>query len=151
MPTAEVVTKSKTKTNADVLEHCNSRTHEIAHLDMEVPFLSEPQAQGDVVVLPVEPVADRGTAVPAAGVTIVRGETAGRNAHMLHAMDGSVYWQPKNSSEATDLVQGWLTVPEGSTATLIHTQEHNVLGIAPGCYEIRREREFAGEWRRIAD
>ena len=44
-----------------------------------------------------------------------------------------------------------MTVKEGDEATLIHAQEHSALAFGPGTYELRRQREYAGEWRRVAD
>lgn len=43
-----------------------------------------------------------------------------------------------------------LSVPEGSTAYLGHP-EHGYMGIVPGSYEIRRQREMAEEIRMVAD
>lgn len=136
-------------TNGALLERCQMSTQGIEHLDLEVPVLTGPQAQGDVLVLPTDR-AQRGAPVPAEGMTIVRGETAGGNAHILHALEGDCLWQAAEGAQ-DGLTQGHLTVPDGGSAMLIHTQEHSVLGIGPGCYEIRREREFAGEWRRVSD
>lgn len=141
---------SATLTNGAVLSRHKITTDGIEHLDLEVPVLTEPQAQGDVLILPVAARKELGQLVPLAGVTVVRGETTGGNAHILHALEGECFWQP-SANAATELVQGWLTVPEGCSAALIHTQEHNVKGIGPGAYELRRQREFAGEWRRLAD
>ena len=42
-------------------------------------------------------------------------------------------------------------VPDGGEAYLIHSDEHGAMGIAPGSYEVRRQQEWAGEWRRVAD
>jgi hypothetical protein len=123
---------------------------DIEHLDLEVPILSEPQTQGDVFWFPVDPPADRGAQVPVGGVTIVRGESTGGNAHILHVLEGECFWAPAPNAD-TELPQGWLTIPEGASATLIHTQEHNVMGIGPGVYQVNRQREFAGEWRRVSD
>jgi hypothetical protein len=41
-------------------------------------------------------------------------------------------------------------VPDRSTAYLGHP-EHGYLGITPGSYEIRRQREMAGVARMVAD
>lgn len=137
-------------TNCAVLERHGIDIHGIEHLDLEVPVLTGLQRQGDVLVVPVKTRQDSGELVPSQGVTVVKGETSGGNAHILHALDGECYWQP-SSDAATGLAQGWLTVPAGASATMIHTQEHNVLACGPGVYEVRREREFRNEWVRVAD
>ena len=81
------------------------------------------------------------------GITVARAETSQANTHSLH---GAGTWAP-NPHAGSELLQGWLTVPEGGEAFLIHTEEHSALGIGAGTYEVRRQREYAGEWRRVAD
>ncbi|HEX7322017.1 MAG TPA: hypothetical protein VF299_03645 [Mycobacterium sp.] len=112
--------------------------------DLDVPVLSGMQRQGDVLVLPREVTAH--TAVPPAGTPVVRAENGG-NTHTVHAADGPVYCDtgtPEGLRIAT------LSVPDGSTAYLGHP-EHGYMGIAPGSYEIRRQREMAGSARMVAD
>lgn len=137
-------------TNGEILSRHKIPAEGIEHLDLKVPILTGLQRQGDVLIVPVGSRKEQGEKVPVRGITIVRGETSGGNAHILHALDGGCFWAPSPGA-ATDLVQGWLTVPHGSSATVIHTQEHNVIGVGPGSYEIKRQREFAGEWRRVSD
>jgi hypothetical protein len=136
-------------TNGTVLERHQFQTG-IEHLDLEVPVLCGPQAQGDVLLVPTGPREEPGEKVPAKGLTVVRGETTGGNAHVLHALEGECFWRLAPGAD-TELLQGYLTVPDECSATLIHTQEHNVIGIGPGTFELRRQREFAGEWRRVSD
>lgn len=137
-------------TNGEVLSRHQIGTDGIEHLDLEVPVVTGAQAQGDVLIVPVAGRKDRGEPVPTKGITVVRGETSSGNAHILHTLEGECFWLPAANAN-TELLQGRLTVPEGSSATLLHTQEHSVLGIGQGTYELRRQREFAGEWRRVAD
>ncbi|TDH45788.1 hypothetical protein E2F47_27630 [Mycobacterium eburneum] len=114
--------------------------------DLDIPVLSGIQRQGDVLVRPAGVSAQ--TAVPAAGTPVVRGESGG-NTHAIFAADGDVFCDTTAAS-TTDLRVATLTVPEGSTAYLGHP-EHGFLGIAPGSYEIRRQREMAEEMRMVAD
>jgi hypothetical protein len=116
------------------------------HLDRAeiVPVHAGLQIQGDVAVIPVVG-KYKATPVPAAGVPVVRGENGG-NTHLLLA-DGDVGW---TSDGANALVLGWLTVADGATAWLAHP-EHGYLGVAPGVYELRRQREQADEIRMVAD
>lgn len=117
------------------------------HLDRDelIPMLSGLQRQGDVLVLPAS--AKATTPVPAAGFPVVRGE-AGGNTHLLLAI-GDVRFDVKSVS-ATNLTLGVLTVGPDAEAFLAHP-EHGYLGIAPGDYEIRRQREQADELRLVAD
>lgn len=133
-------------TNTTVLTRYGVGDLSVEFPELEVPVISGNQRQGDVLVLQITRSYDGGQTV-GPGVTVVRAETNTANTHSLHG-DGT--WLP-NPDAATDLVQGWVTVPAGGEAFLIHTEEHNALGIGPGTYEIRRQREFAGEWRRVAD
>lgn len=125
----------------DVLEHLDR--------DALVPALAGLQAQGDVIVVPAPMVGGRLTepcgAVPADGVVVVRGENGG-NTHLLLA-EGDVRYDPDSGG---GLRLGALRVPVGAVAYLAHP-EHGYLGIAPGAYEIRRQREQADELRLVAD
>lgn len=113
--------------------------------ELEVPVLSANQRQGDVMVLKVT---TKHAGKPLGkGVEVVRSEASSGNTHTLH---GEGLWEP-NARADRDLVQGWLTVAAGQEAFLIHTEEHNAIGLGEGTYEIRRQQEFAGEWRRVAD
>lgn len=140
-------------TNTSVLEAHGIDTDSIEHLDLEVPIISGNQRQGDVYLLKVT--TDRtkdAKPVTKSGVVVVRAETNSANTHTLHTLAGECLWLPNARANREDeLVQGWLTVNDGAEATLIHTEEHNVLGIGPGTYEVRRQREYAGEWQRVAD
>lgn len=140
-------------TNASVLADRGFDLGSIEHLDMEVPIITGNQRQGDVLVLRVTTDRTKGALlVGKAGIVVVRAETSSANTHTLHTLTGDCLWLPNARADRDDeLVQGWLTVSADSEATLIHTEEHNVLGIGAGTYEIRRQREFAGEWQRVAD
>ena len=131
--------------NASVLTAHGVSVEKIEHPEAEIKVVSGNQRQGDVLLLKVT---TKHAGKPlGSGVTVVRAETNTANTHSLH---GEGTWEP-NARADTDLVQGWLTVPEGGEAFLIHTEEHSALGIGPGTYEVRRQREYAGEWRRVAD
>jgi hypothetical protein len=118
------------------------------HLDAsaEVPILTGPQAQGDLLVVPEEPAPATKrkpsvwTEVPAEGVQVVHGEATG-NTHWLHAGFDSpgVRWR---RVEDDGLVLGYVQVPAGQSALLIHTDEHGANGIGPGTYAIRGKREL---------
>jgi len=125
----------------------------LEHLDREqlVPVLDRLQAQGDIIVVPAvmanRPTAAAKTAVPAAGVAVVRGENGGKT-HLLLA-EGDVRWDAYTGTPG-QLRLGTLTVADGATAYLAHP-EHGYAGIAPGTYEIRRQREQADEIRLVQD
>lgn len=114
--------------------------------EVEIPVLSGLQRQGDVLVKPGQDIAK--TPVPISGTPVVRGENGG-NTHAIYAADGPVFCDTVAAS-TTDLRVATLSVPEGSTAYLGHP-EHGYMGIAPGSYEIRRQREMGEQMRMVAD
>lgn len=140
-------------TNTSILTTHGIDTSNIEHLDLDVPIITGNQRQGDVYLLAAATDKTNGaTPIGKTGVTVVRAETDNANTHTLHTLTGECLWLANDrADDDTELVQGWLTVPADSEATLIHTEEHNVLGIGPGTYEVRRQREFQGVWARVAD
>lgn len=130
-------------TNTAVLARYGLSDLALEFPDAEVTILTGPQRQGDVFLLPVT-TTHTGSPI-GKGVAVVRGESGG-NTHALH---GEGTWEV--ARDTTGLVQGWLTVPAGGEAFLLHEEEHAAVGIGAGTYEIRRQREFSGEWRQVAD
>lgn len=126
-------------------------TRVLDHLDRDaaLPVVTRAACQGDVSVLRVTtPPAT--TPLPQTGFPVVRGE-AGGNTHSLHAPAGTgVCFTPADDTGRDGLVLGTLTVPDGAQAYLLHP-EHGGLAIAPGTYRVGRQREWAGEWRMVAD
>jgi hypothetical protein len=114
--------------------------------DIEIPVIKGLQRQGDVLIRPAAVQAH--TRVPAAGTPVVRGENGG-NTHAIYAADGPVFCDTFAPGRG-ELRVATLQVPEGSTAYMGHP-EHGFLGIAPGSYEIRRQREMAEQIRMVAD
>jgi hypothetical protein len=116
--------------------------------DADVPVVTTAACQGDVSLLRVTTRAAT-TPLPQAGYPVVRGE-AGGNTHSLHAEPGAGVCFDPNTGNSDELVLGHLTVPEGARAVLAHP-EHGFLEIDPGTYRVGRQREWAGEWRMVAD
>lgn len=77
---------------------------------------------------------------------MVRGESSG-NTHAIYAVDGPAYC---DNDLADELRVATVTVPNGSVAYLCHP-EYGFMGIGPGNYEIRRQREWARGIRPVAD
>lgn len=128
---AELITEHGT----DVLEHLDRQA--------EIPVLSGPQAQGDVGILPVT-TKPATTPIPPEGVVVA----TGREGHDHKLLPGG-FFDPAPQREGS-LVIGTLTVPEGGEVYMAH-DEHGYTGIAPGTYRVGRQREYAGEWRAVAD
>ena len=122
--------------------------------DIEVPVLTGPQRQGDILITPRAPIGRAELAsfipVPAEGVAVVRGEATG-NTHLLDALAGVVMWRANPATSPTDLTLGILHVPTGGVALLVHTDEHGANAVGPGTYRLTGKREMADEIRRVAD
>lgn len=138
-------TTMSTITYSDILDRHDIEVPTHLAASAEVPVLTGPQRQGDVIVVPTRRGKTAAALVPAEGVPVVRGE-AGGNTHLLVA-DGPVLWGAASDS---GVVLGSLVVPEGSTAFLLHP-EHGANAIGPGSYIVRRQREQADEIRMVAD
>lgn len=116
--------------------------------DAEVPILTGPQAQGDLLILPITETTADLLPVPDDGVQIVFGEATG-NSHFLHRGFDSpgVKYARVSDGQCIAIVE----VPDGQNAQLIHTDEHGSAGIGPGVYGIHEKREMADEIRRVTD
>jgi hypothetical protein len=112
--------------------------------DVEVPTVTTAGCQGDVSILRVTTKAATAT-IKRAGVPVVRGENGG-NTHSLHGVGFFDFADQRPDS----LLIGTLTVPAGEEVVMAHP-EHGFISITPGTYRIGRQREYAGEWRQVAD
>jgi hypothetical protein len=119
--------------------------HDHLDRDAEIPTVSTLGFQGDVAIIRRDDL-QATTAIPTNGYPVVRGEV-GANTHLLV---GDGFYDPATSVSPQDLRLGVLTAPEGGTTLLSHP-EHGGLIVAPGSYEIRRQREQAEEMRMVAD
>ena len=143
-------------TVAQAIKHFEVEIDQHLEREISIPVVAGLQRQGDVLVRPLAPgvrLRGKDAEVPNEGVAVVRGENGG-NTHRLLAYGPGVTFDFVNSGSDmavdTNLRIGNLVVAEGSTAYLAHP-EHGYLGIAPGTYEIRRQREFADTIRQVAD
>lgn len=143
-----------TMTLSAALARHNIEAADAALAEIEVPVLTGPQRQGDVLILP-RPKAGGAELltmrpVPTEGVAVVRGEATG-NTHLLDRIEGEVLWVAHTATDPDDLMLGVLHVEPGAVAMLIHTDEHGANGIGPGTYVLHGKREMADEIRRVAD
>jgi hypothetical protein len=120
----------------------------LAHLErgLEVPVLDGIQIQGDLAVIPAATASPGGTVVPPEGIAVIPAVGGGHEHRLLAGgRPQSARWAPAER-HGTDL--GILTCTE--PAYLAHL-EHGYLGIAPGTYLLRRQREHRGRPRTVAD
>lgn len=135
-------------TYADALSKIGATVPDHLVADAEVPVLSGPQAQGDLLIVPLESTTAVLEPVPDKGVQVVFGEATG-NSHWLHRgfdSPGVVFARVAEGQRI-----GVLRVPEGQNAQLIHSDEHGSNGIGPGLYGIHEKREQADQIRRVTD
>lgn len=126
-----------------------SRTAEMGRA-IEIPRVSFAR-QGDVIVIPEQVLPVRShphTPVPPAGVALVRSPYGGHT-HQLMASGDVLFDATEQFGELDDrggfdddedLNVGVLKVEEGALAYLIHP-EHAAIGLLPGRYTVRRQRE----------
>lgn len=127
--------------DTDVLDHLDR--------DAEIPHITAAGIQGDVSFLRDDNALPATTLIPAAGVAVVRGENGG-NTHSLHG-DGPVFFdRGQDDGDPERTIIGALTVPDGSTAFLIHP-EHGAMSFGIGTWRVGRQREQADVARFVAD
>lgn len=123
----------------------------LEHLDrsVEVPVLDGLQFQGDLAVIPAaHDTWTRATQagrvmIPLGGRPVIEAMAGGHEHRLLPGAEGAVSFWPGSGQSL-----GYMLASE--PAFLAHP-EHGYLGIAPGRYELRRQREQADEERLIAD
>jgi len=128
-----ILAEALNKFDTDVLEHLDR--------DAAIPHITAAGIQGDVSFLLDNTRPAATTAVPAAGVPVVRGENGG-NTHALFADGGTVYFDAKATGDPEDTVIGTMTVPDGSTGFLLHP-EHGAMSFGVGTWLVGRQREQA--------
>ncbi len=125
-----------------VLEHLEA--------DAEVPVLEGLQAQGDLLVIPVtetphDPGRLRFTQIPEEGVPVIPAASDAAHEHRLFAsVPGTAWWASLHDGTEIGVVR--CTQP----VYILHA-EHGALGVAPGSYLLRRQREQADQERLVAD
>jgi hypothetical protein len=140
-----------TLTLSDVERHagrtCYGHVSE-ALAEIEVPVLDGPQAQGDLLIVPVARTAGAGAVDVTAPVDVIPAVNGG-HAHTLVAPDGGCRIALRSTGGADDLV---LALVDAEQPVYLLHAEHGATGLAPGSYELRGQREFdAAEARRVAD
>lgn len=142
---------NSTLTHAEAIERFGIQIEADFTADDPIPVLGGLQFQGDVGIVPAtildRPVSAATRDIPVDGFPVVRGENGG-NTHLLLRTPG-VHFDARTDADNA-LLLGVLTVDEGSAAYLAHP-EHGYCGIAPGTYEVTRQREQADEVRMVRD
>ena len=133
-----------TITLAEARELSGTDFYDYLDSSVEVPTITQAACQGDVSLLRVTKT-PAATPVPAAGVVVATGQ-GGHH----HTITGAAFFDRAPVRDGALLI-GRLTVPADTTAVLISHQEHGALLISEGTWEIGGQREFAGEWRAVAD
>lgn len=134
------------KTLTDLCEQAGVQVDDHLATGLDIPVHAGIQAQGDLLVVPAGllkgrdyPAADR--KVPAQGVELLRGA----HPHILVADPGTCTYRLL-ADAGIDLA----VVDAAASVHLLHP-EHGGVGIAPGRYVVRRQREQADEQRLVAD
>lgn len=133
------------RTLEEVLQLTGTEVFDYLARDAEVPVVTTAACQGDVSILKVT-TKKATTPIPDTGVAVVKSEVGG-NTHSLY---GAGFFDYAAGGRVDDLAIGTLTVPADGETFLLHP-EHGGMQIAPGTYKVGRQREYAGEWRAVAD
>jgi hypothetical protein len=131
----------------------------LEHLDrsVNVPVSAGLQFQGDLAVIPAvsrpvpswgaprkaEQAGARGNVIPQAGIAVIEAVGSGHEHRLLASVPGTVTFLPRDGQD--------LGLLEATEPAFLAHPEHGYLGIAPGSYVLRRQREQADEERMVAD
>jgi hypothetical protein len=101
--------------------------------------------QGDLLLVPVAGLPERVQLIGRGRLVLAEGEAAG-HAHVVDDERASVY-RLGGPGAVT-----YLEVAGAQPVFLVH-EEHDRLDVAPGVYEVRRQREYAPQarFRRVSD
>lgn len=143
------------KTLAEVTEATGFAVLEHLEAEAQVPVLGGLQAQGDLLIVPAaawsQTIAPQDglrrdlKPVPAEGIPVIEAVGSGHEHRLFAGTPGTAFWAPSDRG-GQDI--GLLECTE--PAYILHP-EHGATGIAPGVYELRRQREQAAEERLVAD
>lgn len=139
------------KTLAEVTEAHGFEVLEHLEAETEIPVNDGLQAQGDLFIIPrpdaAEALANAGRAggvVPSSGIAVIEAVGGGHEHRLFASAPGTAHWAETGSGQSIGILE--CTEP----AYVLHP-EHGATGIAPGWYELRRQREQADEERLVAD
>ena len=101
--------------------------------------------QGDLLLVPVAGLPERAARVGSGRLVLAEGEATG-HAHVVDNVRASLHRHPWSRGER------YLDVVGDEPVFLVH-EEHDRLALAPGVYEVRRQREYEprGRSRRVSD
>ena len=97
--------------------------------------------QGDLLLVPVAEAPENSRRLRSGRLVLAEGEATG-HAHVINDERASIHI-------SRDV--WFLSVEDGEPVLLVH-EEHDALSVAPGVYEVRRQREFEPRGaRRVSD
>jgi hypothetical protein len=101
--------------------------------------------QGDLLLVPVAGLPEGADRVRSGRLVLAEGEATG-HAHVVDDVRASLHRVPRSPAAR------YLHVVGDEPVFLVH-EEHDRLRVAPGVYELRRQREYEprGRFRRVSD
>jgi hypothetical protein len=136
---------------AEILDSAELSVLDHLELQVAVPVLDGPQAQGDLIVVPMAMVPVVTThswtswqPVPRQGVELVRG-VAGGNPHTLVADRGVCQW----TIGVRDPLRLGVALFENTAPVYLIHPEHGGSGVAPGRWLVRRQQESGRHQRML--
>jgi len=139
------MTTTATATLGELIERHGVDVLDYLDRSLEVPVLDGTQVQGDLIVIPdTRTRTGERKPVPAEGVPVIEAVGSGHEHRLLASEVGTASLLSGVGGQDIAYLQNT------EVAYLAHP-EHGYLGIAPGSYVLRRQREQAAEERLIAD
>jgi hypothetical protein len=113
------------------------------------------QRQGDILLVPVERLPDGLNEVPReeGKIVLAEGEATG-HLHMIEAPEATFLAEDLAAIEGRFLVvEAEAITADGAAGVALEHPEHDTVVVAPGNYEVRRQREYdqAGGISMVAD
>lgn len=135
------------KTLADITDATGFAVLEHLEAETEIPVLDGLQAQGDLFIVPTPKSEMTGPKpVPADGLAVIEAVGGGHEHRLFASEPGTAVF----GASVSGLPQVIGVLECTAPAYILHP-EHGATGLAPGRYELRRQREQADEERLVAD
>lgn len=110
-------------------------------------------AQGDILILPTHEIPGRAAAVPREGGRLIVTHSETGHHHVIDRPRVDMWADPSDPLVAWLEVHGEESLPQ--VAELVHERPHDThetIGLPPGIYEVRRQREYTpAGWRQVMD
>lgn len=110
-------------------------------------------AQGDILIFPIDEIPKRASRVARENGRLIVTHSETGHHHVIDRPKVDMHQDPEDPLVAWLEVHGEESLPQ--IAELVHERPHDThetIGLPPGKYEVRRQREYTPEgWRQVMD